>query len=171
MSHTFRDNSNREWTVSIDVAAVKRLKASSLEVDLMEAVGGDLLQRLTDDPILLVDVIYVLLKPQLDALNLSDEQFGQAMGGDSIDAATAAFLEGLCDFFPSGKRRILAKMLAKMNSLLDRRLAKANEILDSDQLDKLIEREIETADRELMKNLGQPTIVGEPSISSPASSA
>ena len=58
---TFKDNAGRTWTVAINVDAVKRVRAM-LEIDLLEAVEGKLIQRLRDDPILLCDVLYVICK-------------------------------------------------------------------------------------------------------------
>jgi len=75
---TFTDNGGHTWTVAINVDAIKRVR-SLLKNDLLEAVEGKLIERLRDDPILLCDVIYVLCKPEADAANISDEQFGQLL--------------------------------------------------------------------------------------------
>ncbi len=41
-------------------------------------------------------------------------------GGDAIDSATTALLEELVDFFPKGKRELLAKALGKLKTLENR---------------------------------------------------
>ena len=116
---TFQDNAGRQWTVTLNVAALKRVRAMT-SVDLFNVVTLDenkkpdisLLERLSEDPILLVDVLYSVCKPEADTQNVSDEQFGAAMAGDAIEHATNALLEELVDFFPDPKRKVLRKILA-----------------------------------------------------------
>ena len=113
---TFTDNANRSWNISVTVDAVKRVR-SLLDVDLTEAAAGKLIQELSDNPVLLCDVIYCIIKPQADEKDISDEDFGRAMAGDAIDQATTAFLEDLVNFFPSRKKEMLAKVLVKLKNL------------------------------------------------------
>jgi hypothetical protein len=135
---TFTDNASRTWTVVVNVDAFKRVK-SLLNVNLMEAVEGKLLERLVSDPILLCDVIYAVCKPEADAKNVTDVQFGQAMGGDAIDLATTALLEELCDFFPQGRRVLLRKALEKLQRFQTLAYKTAGERLDSPEMDKKLQ--------------------------------
>ena len=137
---TFNDNSGRVWSVSLNVDAIKRVR-TLVDVDLMQAVGGKLLERLTTDPVLLCDVLYAVCKAEADAKNVTDEEFGRALAGDAIDAATTALLEELVDFFPQAKRRVLGKAMGKLKTLQARALEVAEKRLDSPEL----EREIEAA--------------------------
>ena len=131
---TFKDNADRTWTVTVNVDAIKRVR-SLLDIDLMEAVDGRLIERLIGDPVLLCDVIYCVCKVDADAKGVSDEEFGQAMAGDAIEFATTALLEELVDFFPQGKRQLLRKALAKLETLQETMLAVVSERLDSPELD------------------------------------
>lgn len=132
---TFTDNAGRVWTVQVNVDAIKRVRDLA-QVNLLEVVEGKLLERLISDPVLLCDVIYSLCKPETDAKNVSDEDFGKAMGGDAIDGGTTALLEELVDFFPQAKRRVLAKALAKLRKLETAALAAVETRLDSPELEK-----------------------------------
>jgi len=110
------DSVGRAWEVTVNVGAVRRVR-DLLGVDLMDVAGGDLLDRLADDPVLLVDVLYVLVKPQADAKGVSDEDFGRAMVGGVLDEATSALMKELLDFFPSAQRaRALGKMARKIEA-------------------------------------------------------
>jgi hypothetical protein len=131
---TFKDNADRTWTVTVNVDAIKRVR-SLLSIDLMEAVEGKLIERLIGDPILLCDVIYCVCKEDADAKGITDEEFGRAMAGDAIELATTALLEELVDFFPQGKRQLLRKALAKLETLQETMLAVVSERLDSPELD------------------------------------
>lgn len=131
---TFKDNADRTWTVTVNVDAIKRVR-SLLNIDLMEAVEGKLIERLIGDPVLLCDVIYCVCKEDADAKGITDEEFGRAMAGDAIELATTALLEELVDFFPQGKRQLLRKALAKLETLQETMLAVVSERLDSPELD------------------------------------
>jgi hypothetical protein len=131
---TFKDNADRTWTVTVNVDAIKRVR-SLLNIDLMEAVEGKLIERLIGDPVLLCDVIYCVCKENADAKGITDEEFGRSMAGDAIELATTALLEELVDFFPQGKRQLLRKALAKLETLQETMLAVVSERLDSPELD------------------------------------
>ena len=139
---TFADNAGRTWTVAINVDCIRRVK-KLLDVNLLDAIEGKLIEQLVSDPVLLCDVIYVICKPEADAQSVSDEEFGRAMAGDAIDAATNALLEELADFFPSGKRQVLRKALAKLKVLEAKSIDLANKRLDDPGLMKRMEKELE----------------------------
>jgi hypothetical protein len=123
----------------LNVDAIKRVR-SLVDVDLMQAVGGKLLERLVSDPVLLCDVLYAVCKAEADAKNVSDEDFGRALAGDAIDAATTALLEELVDFFPHAKRRVLGKAMGKLKVLQARALEVAELRLDSPELENAMEQ-------------------------------
>jgi len=100
----FKDNKQRDWDVSVTVASVKRVR-TELNVDLLDVEDGKVIKELIGDPILLVDVLYVVCKPQADERGVSDEDFGSSLAGDAIEKATEAFLKSLVAFFPSPKDR------------------------------------------------------------------
>ena len=138
---TFTDNAGRTWTVTVNVDSIKRVK-SLLSVNLLEAIEGKLLEKLVADPVLLCDILYCLCKPQADAQAIKDEDFGRAMAGDAIDAATTALLEELADFFPRPKRELLQKALGKLRKLESIALTAAGERLDSPELEERLRRMI-----------------------------
>jgi len=118
--HAFRDTAGRTWQLSVTFGSAKRVKAL-LGINLLELEGGDppLLTRLGTDVMLLCDVIFALIKPQADALGVSDEQWAEAMGGDAILAAQTALYEELTDFFQSRGRRDVATAIEKQRRLVD----------------------------------------------------
>ena len=162
---TFTDNAARAWTIQVNVDALKRVK-SLLDVDLMEAVDGKLLQRMLDEPILLCDIIYALCKPQADAAGVSDEDFGRAMAGDAIDNATQALLEELVDFFPQRRRALLTKVLDKLKKLDSLALATVTDRIEKIDLDKVMSNAVAQLDNDL-----SALLAGKPSGPAPGSSA
>ena len=116
---TFTDNKGRIWTLEVTVATVKRVRAlcrvdlnSIVELDKNNKPSAELLERLSSDPVLLVDVLYAVCKPQADKLGVTDEDFGEAMAGDTIEHATTALLEEVINFFPESKRMVLQRILS-----------------------------------------------------------
>ena len=66
---SFRDSSGKTWEVRVDVAAVKRVLELA-HVDLRVIESGKTLADLALDPIQLVDTLYAVVKPQVDAAGL-----------------------------------------------------------------------------------------------------
>jgi hypothetical protein len=169
---TFTDNAGRTWTLVINVDAIRRVR-SLAGVNLMDAVDGNLIERLVADPVLLCDVIYAVAKPEADANKVTDEEFGRSMAGDAIDHATTALLEELVDFFPRDRRRLLTKAMEKLRKLNQMAVAAVETKLDSGSL----ERQMEAALAELEERSrpqGSPsrrTVPGGSSGTSPESSA
>jgi hypothetical protein len=130
---TFTDTTGRVWTVTITVDTVRRVR-NTTNVDLLDVAGGTLIERLVSDPVLLCDVLFAVIRPEAEAKQVSDADFGRALAGDAIDAATTALLEGLVSFFPSPKRRVLSKALDKLNAWQAEALAAAEAKLDSPEL-------------------------------------
>ena len=114
---SFTDSLGRAWTLVVNVATIKRVRALC-GVDLNTIVevedgkpSAKLLEKLSSDPVLLVDVLYAVCKPECDQRNVSDEDFGAAMAGDAVEQATDALLDEVIDFFPEAKRKVFQKIL------------------------------------------------------------
>lgn len=145
----FKDNAGRTWTISVTVASIKRVR-DLCDVDLLDAAqsgksNDGLIARLATDPILLCNVVYALCQPEATAAGVSDEQFGEAMGGDALDGATTALLEDLVAFFPNARRKVLGRALDKLRAAETRASQIAMERLDSPELDAEIERLLATS--------------------------
>ncbi len=115
---SFTDNLGRAWTLVVNVATIKRVRALC-GVDLNSIVEVEdgkpsvkLLERLSGDPVLLVDVLYAVCKPECDQRNVSDEDFGASMAGDAVEQATDALLDEVIDFFPAAKRAAFQRILS-----------------------------------------------------------
>lgn len=152
----FKDSTGREWPIEINVTAIKRVR-TLLDVDLMEILGGKLIERMRLDPIFLVDVIYVLCKPEAEKLQISDAAFGEAMAGDAIEGATTALLEAIVGFFPSPRDRANLKLILDAT---DRAVAKAQD---------LTEQQIKATDVEALVEAAMPRTPGDSSTTAPES--
>ena len=112
----FTDAKGRSWEIELNIRQMKRVR-DILGVDLVNviqtnkdgSVATDTIDRVANDPILLCDILWVLCEQQAKADGVTDEDFGSSLAGDSIDEATAAFLDELVDFFPGARRLFLKK--------------------------------------------------------------
>lgn len=138
---TFTDARGRSWDLEITVATLKRIRAVA-GVDLLEVAGGTLFDKLVADPVLLGDVLYAVVKPQADAQQVSDEDFGRALAGDVIDSATTALLAEIVAFFPSPRRRVLEQAMTTLAAWRAQALAAAERRLTDPGLWATVEQAI-----------------------------
>ncbi len=143
---SFRDAAGKTWEVRVDVAAVKRA-LDLANVDLRVIESGKTLAELALDPVKLVDTLYAIVKPQVDAAGLSDEQFAGLFAGDVLEQAATALIDGIIDFFPASQRRALTKL----RTAIDRGTAKVFSLAEAELNPDTIESEIENRFRQLSK--------------------
>ncbi|MCK6458227.1 MAG: hypothetical protein L6Q92_17070 [Phycisphaerae bacterium] len=142
---TFTDNAGCTWTIAINVDAIKRVRGL-LDVDLLEIVEGKLIEKLIRDPVLLCDVVYAICKPEADARNVSDEDFGRAMAGDAIEHATKSLLEELVGFSPSPRDRAsLGRVLQTTWRVMDRARDLIEARIESVNIEKVVEQALANA--------------------------
>ena len=125
---TFKDLSGQSWTLAITVATVRNVRAAFDGLDLLDI--GDpksgVLERIFGDVILFVDLLYFLVRDQAIALEISDEAFGQVLGGDVLLEAQKSFMESLADFTPQPDRRKLLREILKKGRELEQILLQTN---------------------------------------------
>ena len=121
---TFKDNSGREWSVNLDGPTIREVR--KLGIDLA-AVDGSASEKLRDDPVLLVDSLWVICRAQAQAVRVTDSDFGKSLVGDAIEFAT----EALIDFsvFPKNRRftpeRFAELTVERMKWMTPERIARA----------------------------------------------
>ncbi|MHC2067631.1 hypothetical protein ACYFX5_09180 [Bremerella sp. T1] len=155
---TFVDSKGRKWSATVDVPTVKAIR-NALNIDLLELLNGkdQSLRQLIEDPIMLVDALYLVCRDQCNDAGIDDNEFGRGLYGEGIDNAVDAFLVGLAYFFPKGRREIVLGVIRKMNESLDRVMAKALAALEDPRVMAAVDRESDQAVEQWltrMDNLG-----------------
>ena len=108
----FADSLGRQWVVRVSAGTVKACR-ELLSLDLCDIPSDfDLLQRLRSDDAILANVLYVCCRKQAEERGVSDEDFGELLAGEVIEAAEEAFWESLTFFFRGGRREQLSKALS-----------------------------------------------------------
>lgn len=138
MMQKFTDSTGRVWEFTINVTALKRVKAMLPGVDLAELTEGDppLITRLSQDIVLVGDVLYVLCLDACHAGGISDEEFGKRLGGDAMFDGMDALLQELTDFFR--QRPHLVKMIQKQRETVRAAIRAAEVRIDQVDPDQVV---------------------------------
>ena len=155
MATTFFDKENRTWDLRISVSTIRRVRVAC-KVNLYDALEGELMIQLGQDPVLFADVLWAIVEPQAIAANVTDDQFGDALLGEAIDLASKAFIEGLTGFFGRPGQRALLKGMAEKT---ERAMAAAEQIshqrLSDLDVEKMVQEEVDRI--ELSRQSGSST--------------
>jgi hypothetical protein len=146
------DAENRTWSTAISVNAIRRVK-ELVGVNPLEVFDGELLARLADDPVLLVNALDAVCKPQADERDVSDEAFGELLVGDTIELAAAALVRGIADFFPKDRRAVLDRLWAATKRTRSEAIQMATDKLDSPLVEQAITGAIRKASDEIDQRL------------------
>jgi hypothetical protein len=154
---TFNDTQGRQWSVEVNVGAIKRVK-TLIGVDLLQTKDGQLLVDLADDPVKMADVLWAIIQPQAASRNITDEDFGAALGGDTIRVAVEVFVAELIDFFlkfqpPLGKT--LKVMWDKLGEYQTKAGALTETKLSDPRIQQVIDNEWEKANAEIDARLNE----------------
>lgn len=110
----FKDKSSRVWVVELTVDSIKALRAN-LKLDLADAFKGDAIQRLSTDPVLLVDAMYLICAAQAKAEGIDSAAFGALFNGDAIGDAVDALTQAIVDFCRNPKARASLTELLRLS--------------------------------------------------------
>jgi len=138
----FADGQGRVWALRIDVAQVKHVRGV-LGRDLVALIDGGVgeLGRFLSDPVAVVDTLYALCQQQAKRDDVSDEDFGRALGGDVLQAAAEALVEELLDFFPDRNLRVvLRKGTRKAREAMERLLSEEAAAIDALTVEEVVSR-------------------------------
>lgn len=114
---SFRDTKYREWTLSINVSTLARVRAAT-GIDLTQVI--DLESGVHDrlgDVVTLFGVICAVLRPQLQAAHVSEDELGESLDEEAAEAAGLALFEATLDFFQTAKRQVLGPAFRKVIEL------------------------------------------------------
>lgn len=108
-----KDNNGKEWSFSVNVASLARVK-ENLGFDLLSVAGdAQALPRLHGDPVHLINCLYWLCKADVPV-----ETFQEGWSGESIEAAYSAICEGIIGFFPSCRRQIVKQFVETFTEIM-----------------------------------------------------
>lgn len=138
-TRTFTDTAGRVWLVELhplNMKRVRELTGTNLGAVLNDEMRG--LRDLFADAVLFADVLCVLCRDEAEKRNVSDEDFGRALGGGVLEEAADAFLGALADFSRSQVRVPLLALAQKEKEYAARMAAVAAEKIAEIDVDAVI---------------------------------
>lgn len=146
------DATGKDWTTSVNVNTVRRVNELT-GVLLTDAADTDLVQRLFSDIMLLCDVLYAVCEPQASERGIDSAAFGELLAGETIDKACDSLMRSIVDFFPSGRRDKVNRILAATRKIEQEQVKLLDQRMSAEQIDKLIAMQAGKANIEIDKIL------------------
>ena len=129
---TFTDAKKRDWLLTVTIGDAMRLKRElGFDTGKLIEEGNSEFQKLIQDEWLIIQILAVLLGPQLksrkmltdsgdgDGSRKPSDSFYDGLTGETLDEAIAAFLHAVADSLPKSKRRAMKAMLTKLSATIE----------------------------------------------------
>ena len=107
-----KDACGREWNISANVGALKRVKGGGYDL-----LDGEVYRKFFADPLAAADVAWGFVSDQAKAAGLNQKQFEDQTDGATLKALVDAIVAELADFFRPSKPE-LAAYLEQMAKIL-----------------------------------------------------
>jgi hypothetical protein len=146
------DAQGRSWSTAINVNTIKRVRDLA-GINLLEVFDGQLLNRLSEDPELLVNMLFAVCKPQADAQSVTAEAFAELLVGDAIEQAATSLVQGLIDFFPKDRREVLRRLWTATGKAQTEAIKLVTSKLDATNIDATIAAVMEQAGNQIDREL------------------
>jgi hypothetical protein len=114
----FTDTKGRQWSFNITASTCLRLQSSALQINIEDLVfvpteksdigkGTQPLVELITNLQRFLAVVYEIIRPDAEKINVSLMDFAEALDGNAMMAMTDAFVQGCYDFFRCPRKRLL----------------------------------------------------------------
>ena len=162
----FEDANKNKWTLNLNVGTAQRCKAET-GVDLMnvivvtsEGIQASAIDKIAEDPSILVSVIYSLCQEQIKEKGLTEFQFAEIFTSDVIDSASDALIKEIINFSQPVKRKMLTLLYNKTREFKAKAESQLDEILTSEETSKDIDEQLNkllTNSPELSESIQAPS--------------
>jgi len=147
----FKDTSGKLWTLSISIKNYIDIK-QKFGIDISDVFSKDnnwLAQLAAQDDLMnLIGILLEVTESTRKEQNISDDDFFALFDGDTLEAATSAFIEAVVLFLPAHKQTAMRTVI----EAVEVGLQKTQETLDASKT-RMIERVSETMEVEAKKVL------------------
>ncbi|MEM9827742.1 MAG: hypothetical protein AAF958_14220 [Planctomycetota bacterium] len=142
---SFVDTSGRTWSVAIGVPAVRRLR-DEMNFDVLSLLDDQSkLEIIAADPMIAIDLVTCIIKPQLDAAGVAVDDFLNALGGEQLESATSCLLQAIVDFFPGPRGELLRKALQRSQKFIQDQDQQIKQKIQSGEVEQAIDEALAAA--------------------------
>jgi hypothetical protein len=149
----FKDNTDSLWTLKINIRDYIQIK-QDYGIDISDVFSKNnnwLAQLAAQDNLMdLIGIIVLLTKVEREAKGISEDDFLALFGGDTLEAATTAFIEAVVLFLPAHKQTAMRTVL----NALDVGMKKTQETLEKSSA-RIVEKVEATMEAEAQKVLDE----------------
>ena len=115
----------------LDLLNIVKLKSDG-------TIDSSLLETLAGNSFLLIEMLYIMLRDQLDAKKIAEEDFYKMLSADDIERAVDLLMEELLDFFPEAKGRVLRRFWEAVKRIEEEARENLDMMLEDEGLEKKI---------------------------------
>ena len=121
----FHDEKGRRWNLRITVGKAMTLRQEmNLDINQLIDPKSGLLHELIVDSWKLLDILLLLTRDERKEQSVSDKDFADALGGETLDEAVEAFLFGVTASLKKLQRRAFAAMTRQLSTGMEKAATK-----------------------------------------------
>lgn len=135
-----KDLQGREWLFRFTARTVRELAAET-RLDT-KALQGDnsLLQRVAADESTLYLALWITIRPQAIALNITEDEWFDALDNDALQAAAKEWVDAYVNFSHPARQKVLSRTVAATQRKLDRATQTVEKLIESGEIDRVIDQ-------------------------------
>ena len=151
----FKDVKGDVWTLSINIKTYLTIKQKfGIDISDVFSKNNNWLAQLAaqDDLMNLIGILLEITKATRDEKAITEDAFYELLDGDTIEAATSAFIEAVVLFLPAHKQTAMRTVMAAVQLGIE----KTQETMEASK-DRLVEKVSQTMNEEAAKVLKELT--------------
>lgn len=159
-----KDTKGREWSFRFTALTVRDIvTATGLD---SKALTGEksLLVQVGQDEALLLQCLWITIKPQAAKLGVTEEEWLESLDNDAIQSATEEWMQAYINFSHPARRDLLNRTMMATKRKMSKATRELETLLAGTELDAVIDREL---DKALSRSSSSVLISPESSGSSP----
>lgn len=134
----FVDAKNRIWIVDVTGTTIRRVKTLTGK-SLLDVVDKDLIAELTNDFLLLSEVLYAVCKPQADLEEIGQDEFESGLIGDVLSDGLNTLVDAILTFLPEPRRRLIQKAIERYREVTARGMERIeSQVSDPAMMDRVM---------------------------------
>lgn len=138
-----KDTNGREWLFRFTARTVRELAAET-KLDTKALTGSrSLLKRIGEDETTLYLCLWITIRPEAQAVGITEDDWFASLDDSALQCACQEWLEAYINFSHPARREVLQKTLSATNRKMTAAQAKMQTILQSGELDAMIDAEID----------------------------
>src|SRR4051794_668325 len=112
MMPSFNDAMGRTWNLNLTIGRCREIRDTS-GIDFGDTKNGGGFLELAVNTEKFVQVLWILIEKQADALKVTPDDFAESLDGDALDRAGEALNEAIVRFSPAVMRPAMEKAINK----------------------------------------------------------